>query len=171
MLWKTLATAVLFACTSHTVSAQDESPYAGQQTRQIKTFSTAEVQGYLEGRGMGFAKAAELNHYPGPKHVLELAELLPLTEEQVRQTESIFENMRAEAISLGERLLAAETELDARFASGTIGEDELDSLVAAIAAIRGQLRAAHLRAHLRQKRILTPEQVRRYDALRGYETH
>lgn len=166
---KTLAVAVLCACATHAAHAQDRSPYAGQQTRPIKSLSAAEVQGYLEGRGMGFAKAAELNHYPGPMHVLELAEHLPLTEEQVRQTESVFEDMRAEAVRLGERLVAAETELETRFASGTIGEDELDSLVATIAAIQGQLRATHLRAHLRQKRILTPEQVRRYDALRGYE--
>ena len=28
---------------------------------------------YLDGAGMGYARAAELNHFPGPMHVLELA--------------------------------------------------------------------------------------------------
>jgi hypothetical protein len=47
-----------------------ETPYAGQQTRMIKALSDQEVSDYVEGRGMGSSKAAELNHYPGPAHVL-----------------------------------------------------------------------------------------------------
>ena len=43
-----------------------QSPYAGQESREIKSLSPAEVDGYLAGAGMGFAKAAELNGYPGP---------------------------------------------------------------------------------------------------------
>jgi hypothetical protein len=36
--------------------------------------------------------------------------------------------------------------------------------------MQGQLRLVHLRAHLAQRAILTAEQVRRYDTLRGYNT-
>ena len=36
-------------------------PYAGQQTRTIKALSDQEVSDYVEGRGMGSSKAAELN--------------------------------------------------------------------------------------------------------------
>src|SRR4029079_2796548 len=43
-------------------------PYAGQQARGVKALSDEEVSGYLAGAGMGFAKAAELNGYPGPMH-------------------------------------------------------------------------------------------------------
>ena len=49
------------------------SPYAGEEGREIKALSAADVDAYLTGQGMGFAKAAELNGYAGPKHVLELA--------------------------------------------------------------------------------------------------
>jgi Spy/CpxP family protein refolding chaperone len=55
------------------------------------------------------------------------------------------------------------------FAAGTIAEAQLEELVATMATIRGQLHIVHLRAHLAQKNILTPEQLRRYDALRGYD--
>jgi hypothetical protein len=41
------------------------SPYAGQEKREIKALSAEDIEGYLTGQGMGFAKAAELNHYPG----------------------------------------------------------------------------------------------------------
>lgn len=48
-------------------------PYAGQQTRTIKALSDDEIAALRNGEGMGMAKAAELNGYPGPIHVLSLA--------------------------------------------------------------------------------------------------
>ena len=57
-------------------------PYAGDQARDIKALSQQEVKQYLSGAGMGFARAAELNRYPGPMHVLELSDQLALTPEQ-----------------------------------------------------------------------------------------
>jgi hypothetical protein len=39
------------------------------------------VASLLKGDGMGFAKAAELNGYPGPAHVLSVAKELNLTDE------------------------------------------------------------------------------------------
>ena len=43
---------------------------------EVNALSPDEVQQYLAGAGMGYAKAAELNHFPGPMHVLELADKL-----------------------------------------------------------------------------------------------
>ncbi len=57
-------------------TAAQDSPYTGMQQREIKALSAETVSGYLAGHGMGFAMVAELNSYPGPKHVLELAEQL-----------------------------------------------------------------------------------------------
>ena len=62
----------------------DVSSYAGQEMRAIKSLSPQEVADLLAGRGMGLAKAAELNHYPGPRHVLDLARELDLTETALR---------------------------------------------------------------------------------------
>jgi hypothetical protein len=50
------------------------SPYAGSHTRDIKALSAQEAADLRAGRGMGLALATELNGYPGPLHVLELAE-------------------------------------------------------------------------------------------------
>ena len=58
------------------------SPYAGEQSRSIKSLSQQDVADYMAGKGMGCAKAAELNGYPGPAHVLELADQLALTPSQ-----------------------------------------------------------------------------------------
>ena len=42
-------------------------PYAGEAGRDIKALSPQDVDAYLNGQGMGLAKAAELNGYAGPK--------------------------------------------------------------------------------------------------------
>ena len=51
-------------------------PYAGEQQRAIKSLSEKDIADLQAGQGMGLAKAAELNGYPGPAHVLEHADAL-----------------------------------------------------------------------------------------------
>lgn len=107
--------AVLMLAGSSVLAA---SPYAGQQEREIKALSSQDVEAYLAGQGMGFAKAAELNGYPGPKHVLELASELSLTQEQRTRTEVLFASMQSAARSLGRELVDQERNLDQPGAPG-----------------------------------------------------
>jgi len=151
------------------VSAAEISTYVGQETREIKALSKEEVEGYLAGNGLGFAKAAELNHYPGPLHVLDAADKLQLSETQRRKTQEIFAEMKSKAVSLGKQLVEKERLLDSRFAEGTISPAELDELLTEISLINGRIRAVHLQAHLVQRTVLTVEQIRHYDTLRGYQ--
>lgn len=144
------------------------SPYAGMERRTVKVLSDQQIADLQAGRGMGLALAAELNGYPGPIHVLEHTEALKLTAEQQQRTRALFEMMKAETIPLGERLIAQETSLDRAFADGTITAETLLEATAAIGATQASLRAAHLRYHLVQAELLTPEQRRRYAELRGY---
>lgn len=143
-------------------------PYAGEEARDIKSLSQAEINGLLAGKGMGYGKAAELNGYPGPAHVLELGEKLSLSAEQRRETENIFSQMEASAKVLGAELVAAERALDEAFRIKQIDESSLLRLAKDIGTIESRLRAAHLRAHLQQTEILTDEQISAYMALRGY---
>src|SRR3712207_8367990 len=89
--------------------------YAGFEQRAIKALSEQQIADLRAGRGMGLALPAELNGYPGPIHVLELAGPLGLTEAQTRRMWDLHAAMRAEAISLGERLIAQEAALDHHF--------------------------------------------------------
>jgi hypothetical protein len=150
------------------VLPQVVSPYAGQQGRALKALSAEEVAAHLAGQGLGYAKAAELNHYPGPKHVLELAEGLGLTAAQRARVQAAFEGMHAEAVRLGAELVAAEQALDALFAGGAAEPGALRDAVARAARVQGELRAAHLLAHLETRAALSAEQVAAYDRLRGY---
>jgi Spy/CpxP family protein refolding chaperone len=149
-------------------AAQAPQPYAGMQARQIKALSDQQIADLKSGRGMGLALAAELNGYPGPLHLLELADQLALTEPQRASIRQMFEAMKAEAVPLGEKLIAQEGELDRLFAGRTITADSLRSVTADIGATQAALRNTHLKYHLSTVAILTPAQVARYGELRGY---
>ncbi|TAJ39512.1 MAG: periplasmic heavy metal sensor [Reyranella sp.] len=143
-------------------------PYAGLDSRPVKALSPEQLADLRAGRGMGLALPAELNGYPGPTHVLELAGPLHLTPEQRARTEALVAAMKAEAIPLGERLIANETALDRLFAEKRATVGTLDTAAANVGTAQAALRAAHLRYHLDMMAVLTPEQVARYVALRGY---
>lgn len=149
-------------------SAQPVSPYAGQQTREIKALSPKEIEDFVHGRGMGLAKPAELNRYPGPLHAIELVGDLQLTPEQRKGLEASKALMSERAKVLGTEILELERNLDAAFAQRTIDRIVLNELTAQIGAKQGTLRAIHLEAHIETADLLTPEQVARYDTLRGY---
>lgn len=148
--------------------AMEKTPYAGQQNRSIKALSISEIDGLKLGKGMGLAKAAELNHFPGPRHVLDEANKLSLSKEQLIQTNALFESMKKEAITVGSKIIAAEKSLDELFASGKISKKELEKKLNEIGKYRAQLRYVHLKTHLEQKNILSDSQVKHYDMLRGY---
>ena len=161
--------AILIAVPSIVLAQSGHSSYAGQDKREIKALSTEEIQAYLSGEGMGLAKATELNHYPGPKHVLDSAEELRLSKEQIARTKEIHNGMHGEAVALGKLIVAKESLLNKLSAAQNIDQAQLESLVSDISKLQGKLRATHLSAHLQTKGLLSSKQVAKYDALRGYD--
>jgi len=156
------------AAVSMAVLASRDAPYAGQQAREIKSLSKQEISDYLDGKGMGYAKVAELNHYPGPRHVLDLAHELDLSEAQIARSQEIYDAMNAQAIALGRQLVDKERQLDRKFSAATITPESLRTLTEEIGSLQAKIRYTHLRAHLDEVAALNPQQVRRYDQLRGY---
>jgi Spy/CpxP family protein refolding chaperone len=152
----------------------------GFKPQQVTVGSWAEAEGiaakikeerisaFLSGKGMGLARAAELNGYPGPGHVLELASQLDLTPEQRTKTEALRDSMESKAIPLGRALVEEERKLDRLFATKAVNLELLASSLSEIGALQAQMRGTHLEAHLAQAQILTPEQTARYAQLRGY---
>ena len=156
--------------------AQDHSghgadqPYAGMQDRPIKALTDKRIDGLLTGKGIGYALAAELNHYPGPRHALDMADGLGLSEDQQSRIRALFYDMEARAIALGKEIVAAEEELDGKFESRQIDRDSLQALVGRIADLEGKLRFVHLATHLDMREILSHHQVVLYDRMRGYDS-
>jgi Spy/CpxP family protein refolding chaperone len=143
-------------------------PYPGQQTRAIKALSDEDIAALLKGEGMGFAKAAELNGYPGPRHVLDLGAQLKLTPDQRQRAQAIFDRMSAAAKPFGAELVERERALDQLFQKGGISPDHLTTETARIAELQGRLRSVHLSAHLETRALLTADQIAMYQHLRGY---
>jgi Spy/CpxP family protein refolding chaperone len=153
---------------SSAASPAPVSPYAGAEHRRVKALSEQQIEDLRAGHGMGLALAAELNGYPGPKHVLDLAELLQLSDEQRAKTNDLFEAMKGETIPIGEQIIADEVALDRLFAGKGADRASLDAVTARIGRAQGDLRAAHLRYHLGMSEVLSPAQIARYAELRGY---
>lgn len=145
-----------------------QTPYAGMQSRAIKSLSENDIKELRRGGGWGLALAAELNGMPGPAHLLELKDQIPLTADQVAKTQALFEDMREAAIAAGERLIATETALEAAFANGKVHESSLRRLLADAESARTELRFIHLSQHFKTVQFLRPEQIQRYNILRGY---
>jgi hypothetical protein len=148
--------------------ASPASAYLGQENRDIKALSPEEVQAYLSGKGMGLARAAELNGFAGPSHVLELGEQLALTPEQRARTQALFASMESKAALLGQALVEAERKLDRAFAAQAVTAQTLASSLDEIGALQGKIRGVHLEAHLEQVKVLSAQQNIRYAQLRGY---
>jgi hypothetical protein len=163
-----LGAVAVLAAVAHVSAQSPPSPYAGQGSREIKALSAEEVADLLGGKGMGLAKAAELNGYPGPLHVLELANQLQLTPEQTARTEALFKKMQGRAIDIGRRLVEEERKLDRDFASKSVTPARLQSSLERIAALQADLRRVHLETHLEQTVLLSHAQIAAYAKLRGY---
>lgn len=138
------------------------------QAQELKALSPEQVKQYLSGAGMGYAKAAELNHFPGPMHSLELADRLGLSAGQRAAAKALMDKHKAEARGIGAKLVDAERALEALFHAQQVDQAALASAVRTAAALEGEYRLAHLDTHRRMRALLTPEQVKRYDELRGY---
>lgn len=130
----------------------------------------SDKMGLLRGEGMGLASAAEFNGFPGPKHVLDLADTLGLTPGQIETARGLMGGVQASARIVGARIVQAEEQLDSLFAAGgRIDGQVVGTLLQRIARLRADLRKIHLDAHVRMREVLTAGQIELYKRIRGYE--
>lgn len=171
-LWMNIGVAAFVMLTSVNLEASPsyKSQYIGQEQRVIKSLSADAIKQLQAGKGWGLAKAAELNGMPGPVHILQMKNEIALTKKQEIEIKALFENMRAKAIPLGNKLIELEKQLNESFSNKTITRDMLKQQLLTISKTRMQLRFIHLETHLLTPAILTNEQVKKYNHLRGYNS-
>ena len=149
-------------------SSATPSAYASLLDDEIRGMDAATIEGYRTGQGLGMALPAELNGYPGPRHVLEMSEELNLTEAQRAEIQALFDQMQAQAIPLGQEILIAEADVERAFREKTIDEAGLSARLDEIAVLEAQLRYVHLSTHLATIDVLDEFQVQHYNVVRGY---
>ena len=142
--------------------------YAAPPAREIKALSSQEQRGWMEGENMGMARAAELNGYPAPMMVLEMAQTLKLTPQQAAATRELMTRHKAEVRKLGAELVDAERQLDVAFREHHADPADVDRLTGQISQLQGRIRASHLRTHVAAQALLTPEQMQQYAGMHGF---
>lgn len=152
--------------------AQSESDTAEEATdasdiEALQAMPRRQFNNLLQGRGMGAARIADLKGYPGPMHVLEMAEELEISDTQREQTEQIMQRMRSTAQQRGRELIEAERKLEALFDGGAVQPSAVDAALLEIANLQAKVRAAHLHAHIEQARVMNDEQIAKYTELRA----
>jgi hypothetical protein len=155
---------------SHEAAGAGPSPYAGLPGVAASGLLPEEVEGLAAGQGMALALAAELNGYPGPRHVLDAADAgqLSLRPDQRHAMVGLHARMLADARATGQEILRMEAQLATRFRHGHVDEASLRQILDDLGRLRAALRFVHLRAHLDARALLTDEQLARYQAARGY---
>ena len=145
------------------------SDYAGMESREIKTLSAQDIAELRSGHGWGLSLVAELNGVPGPRHLLDMHDELGLTSRQVARLQAIYDEMKKQAVALGNEFIEGERALEAAFSEGSMNAQDLRRRLQGIARIRADLRYVHLSAHLKTPPLLSEEQIRSYHRLRGYD--
>jgi hypothetical protein len=148
------------------------SPYAVLRGTAATGLLPEEVEGLVSGKGMALALAAEVNGYPGPRHVLDAIEAgqLALRPDQHTAIQRLHAQMLEEAQAKGKEILQDEAALAQRFRHGHIDDSSLREALDRIGRLRAELRFIHLRTHLATRSLLTADQIARYNVVRGYET-
>ncbi len=156
------------ASAQHQHDSKNHQPYADLKGRDIKALSQQQINDLKAGKGMSLALAAELNGYPGPAHVLELADQLKLNEQQKKRMQEMFKAMTKETRTLGIMVIEEEKKLNKLFKNKLANEQNLKEATLKIGEAQAKLREAHLRYHLLTTVILSKEQIDNYNRLRGY---
>ncbi len=147
------------------------SPYAGERDAAETGLRADELEALSKGAGLAMALPAELNGYPGPRHVLDAADAgqFSLSPTQREAMQDLYDRMSSEAKAKGREIIQAEAQLALRFRQADMDDPILREIVQRIANLRAELRFIHLRAHLKTRLLLTPEQIGHYNAVRGYD--
>jgi Spy/CpxP family protein refolding chaperone len=167
-------------------SAQEPAPHSGGQHRMqgqgnqagmqqaggmgggmLGGMNDAEKEALKAGQGLGAGRLAMQAGFPGPRHVLEMGDELELTAAQKERIGTIFGEAKASFAKMGAELVEKEEALEAMFAAGDVDVGDMTKLAAEIGERQGELRAAHLAAHVRTKEALTPAQLEKLSAMSG----
>ena len=117
-----LVVAAAIALTNSAVAGTHRS--RRQETRTVKTLSLRRFMDTSWAQGLGYTKAGELNHYPGPRHVLDLANALESEPPNNVDSAAIYGRMHAEVVPLGEMIVTRERRLNVAFATGSMERSE-----------------------------------------------
>lgn len=145
----------------------DTSKIGSNDLSPIKSLSISDYKAYQNGDEMGMTQVAELNNYPAAEAVLSYEKDLKLSSTQKSQLKAAVDALDFKAREMGRFILQHEKKLNELFATGKANEGSLIYYCNQIGLYQGELRNAHLQAHLKVRRILSPDQLKKYSRLKA----
>ncbi|MDB5125613.1 MAG: hypothetical protein JWP94_3742 [Mucilaginibacter sp.] len=158
-----LIIAILIFC--RTANAQSAADSAINHSR-LKTLSDKQYDALVKGEDIyGMSLAAELNHYPNPEKVMKYKKQLDLSPIQVNQFNAINKELHRKKLEMGQIIIHNERTLDSIFKYHRLDNGSLIFFANRYGLYQGEMRNVILQSCLKAWELLTPQQIKKYEAL------
>lgn len=135
----------------------------------VRTLSNAQYGAYLKGIDLNKQSyVGELNHYPMPDEVMKYKKELDLSPSEIKQLNDVITFLNMKKKEVGESIIRNERVLDSLFRTRKIDEGSIIFYGNRYGLYEGEYRTAVLQACFRAEKILTPQQIRRFEALKKH---
>lgn len=160
---KTLLFSFALICSD---AAYAQSDTATNAKSPVRTLSAQQYTAYLKGEaGTDMAMVAEINHYPMPDKVLKLSNQLDLSPIQVKKITDINTQMQRRRLQIGGSIISNEKMLDSLFKTRKMSDGNLIFYTNRHGLYQGELKNAVLQACLATEKLLSKQQIARFEAL------
>lgn len=131
----------------------------------VRTLTYQQYQAYIKGEASNdMASVAEMNHYPMPDRVLKLRNELDLSPIQIKKIGEINTYMHRRRLQTGGSIVTNERTLDSLFRHNKLDEGSLTFFSNRYGLYQGELRNAILQACLATQKLLSPQQIARFES-------
>ena len=168
VMWLAVLGLSLACSNPKAVRLPSKTPAVPFAVQRLSGLSDAQARAYLDGHEWGLGKSAELHRFASPAVVLLLVPQLVLFRDQSDPVQAIFDRTHVTVVALGKKLVDEETKIDEALEEETPDPVVLEARIRESARLQGEMRIAHIEAHLETNKLLRPDQRVRYGALRGH---
>ncbi|MES2377449.1 MAG: hypothetical protein V4553_12760 [Bacteroidota bacterium] len=147
------------------IYAQTTTDTAGKRS-PARTLTYQQYQAYLKGEaGEDLARVAEMNHYPLPDKVLKWRNEMDLSPIQIKKITEASAYLRRRRLQIGGSIIDTEKMLDSMFRYNKVQDGNLIFYATRYGSYQGELRNAFLQACLSTQKLLSQQQMSKYESL------
>jgi hypothetical protein len=147
------------------IYAQTHTDTAGKRS-PARTLTYQQYQAYLKGEaGEDLARVAEMNHYPLPDKVLRWRIELDLSPIQIKKLTEASTYLHRRRLQIGGSVISTERMLDSMFRYNKVQDGDLIFFTNRYGLYQGELKNALLQACLSTEKLLSEQQMAKYDSL------
>ena len=148
------------------VAAHGQSKIDTAAKSPVRTLSYQQYNAYLKGEAASdMAMVAELNHYPMPDKVLKMVNQLDLSPVQIKKITDINTLMHRRRLQIGGSIISNEKTLDSLLRTRKMTDGNLIFYTNRHGLYQGELKNAILQACLATEKLLSQQQIAKFEAL------